>query len=95
MIAMQSVFPPPLTRQQSAARRREDAILDAKFPGMHVAYLDHWNGDSLVREIIAFAEGAIEFQELVNALPREIMKRVQLTLIPEADVLSIPSWQIV
>lgn len=89
-----SQFPPPLSREQTAARRRQDELIDARFPGEHVAYVDEWHGESLFRRIVAHAKGAIEFQNLLAALPPTVMKRVQLTLVPEADAIPVPSCQI-
>ena len=95
MTTLETQFPPPLTRVQAAARRREENVLNEKYPGMHVAYLDHWEGDALVREVVAVAEPAGEFQDMLSALPREILDRVELTLVPEADSILIPSiWPV-
>jgi len=55
-------FPPPLAIAQVAARRRQDAVLDARFPGQHVAFVDEWDGESLLRRVVASAEDAIEFR---------------------------------
>ena len=89
-----SQFPLPVSREQTAARRRQDELIDVRFPGEHVAYLDEWDGESLFRRIVAHAAGAIEFQILLAALPQTVMKRVQLTLVPEADSIPVPSCQI-
>ena len=87
-------FPPPLSRTQAAARRRQDDIIDARFPGQHVAYVDEWEGESLIRRVVAHAESAIEFQNLLESLPTSVMKCAQLTLVPEADTIPISSCQL-
>jgi|GEM_PF-2671010 len=94
MTQSETTLSPPLTRDQAAARRRQDAILDARYPGHHVAFLDEWRGDALDRRVVASAEDALEFQELLAALPPEIMDRIQLTLIPDNDSIPAPSSQL-
>ena len=95
MAQLDSRFPPPLTRSQAAARRRQDSLLDAHYPGQHVAFVDEWNGDSLDRRVVAAAVGAVNFQNLLAKLPPDVLERVQLTLVPESDSIPIPSCQVV
>ena len=80
---------PPLNPAQVAASRREHAVLDAKYPGQHVAYIDTWDGDALSRTVVAASADVAEFHRALAALPPEVRSRVGLTRIPEANILSV------
>lgn len=85
-------FKPPLTAIQLKARQREDCVLDARYPGCYVAYLDTWNGDSLSRTVVVVAAEPTEFHRKIAELTADIRNQLQLTLTPDADeAISAPS----
>jgi hypothetical protein len=80
---------PPLNPSQLAALRREDAVLDAGYPGQNVAYVDTWDGDSLTRTVVAASVDVAEFHRAMAALPPEVRSRIELASITEAGVVSV------
>jgi hypothetical protein len=90
MPVLESQFPPPLTRAQSAARRREDARMQDSHPGCYVAYLDEWNGDVLNRQVLLVATTPADFHAKMSCLDLGLRKKVQLTRIPGSDWSPVP-----
>ena len=83
-------FPPPLSREQSLARQREERVLSEQYSGKYVAYVDDWSGSSLTRTVVGVASEPNEFQRLLANLPQDVRTRTQLTRIPDPDCISIP-----
>lgn len=83
-------FPPPLTRSQGEARRRADLVIDAKYPGQLIAYVDTWAGDELSRDVVVAADTPAEFHRQLAALPPAVRDRVDMTQVPGPDVIDYP-----
>jgi hypothetical protein len=77
------------TRQASRARAR--CLLDEKYPGQYVAYTDDWNGEELVRTVVAASADLAEFQQLLAALDPDTRRRMTMTSVPPADLIATPS----
>jgi hypothetical protein len=90
MPLLEAQFPPPLTKAQSAARRREDARMHDAHPGCYVAYLDEWDGDVLNRRMLLVARTPAELQEKMSAIAPALRRKLQLTLIPDAETIPFP-----
>ncbi len=82
---------PPTSRVRGLARWKADHEIDEKYAGQYVAYLDNWNGDELDRVVVAAAVEAAEFQRLLADLDPAVRDRVEMTHVPPADVVEVPS----
>ena len=78
---------------RAAARKpaidREDRILHQKYAGQYVAYTDDWNGDELVRTVVAATPDLAEFQRF-HATLRAKSGRVKAVAVPPAEPLPEP-----
>lgn len=79
------------TPAQKAALLEAGYAMDERYAGHFVAYTDDWNGDELVRTVVAAAVDPSEFQRLMAALEPRARRVAQLTLIPPADAVSAGS----
>jgi hypothetical protein len=70
---------PKLTPAQREALLREDALIDATYPGEYVAYLDTWNGDELTRRVLAHAPDGETFVRQTSALDPQVLARAEMT----------------
>jgi len=68
---------------------REDRILHQKYVGQYVAYTDDWNGDELVRTVVAATPDLAEFQRF-HATLRAKSGRVKAVAVPPAEPLPEP-----
>lgn len=82
------------TPARLAALAREDAALDAGYPGEHVAYTDTWVEDRLTRRVLAHARDAAEFHQLLAGLDAVTRQTATLTRVPDPDAFSVPSVQL-
>jgi hypothetical protein len=69
---------PPTTRARGLARRKADDEVFEKYPEMHVAFIDEWNGDELTRIVVAAHPTFEEFTDAFEALPSEVRERARL-----------------
>lgn len=83
------------SQPQLDALAREDAALDANFPGEYVAYLDTWAGVTLTRRVVAHARTAVAFQQLLAAVEPAVREKATLSQIPVPGSLFVPSVQLV
>jgi hypothetical protein len=90
-IAITITGAPKLTPVQVAAMRRAERAMDASYPGQDVAYVEEWDGDDVEWRVVAAAPTAAEFQRQLQALDPQTRRRVQLTRIPPADRVEVPS----
>lgn len=79
------------TPAQREALRRVDAALCERYPGHDVAFLDVWNGDQLVRLVVAASTDVADFHERLRWLSADIRSRVQMTRMSDPDVIDCPS----
>lgn len=79
------------TPAQWEALRRVDAAMCERYPGHEVAFLDTWDGDQLVRLVVAATTDVTEFQVRIRCLPADARSRVQMTQVPDPDVIECPS----
>lgn len=80
-----------LTPTQLAARRRADQLLDDTYPGQYVAYLDDWVGEDIRRTVVVTGRGPAEFQRILASVDSETRRKMQITRVPDAGVVSVPS----
>jgi hypothetical protein len=78
-------LPPPLTKAQGMARRREDFALHENYPDRYVAYIDTWTGDELHRVVLFAAKECAEFHKLLDALDPEARRRVETTHVRDPE----------
>jgi hypothetical protein len=85
-------LPPPLTKAQGIARRREDLALREKYPGLYVAYVDTWAGDDLLRTVLFTAKDVAECHKLLNDLDPVVVQKVETRYVhdPEEGIF-VPS----
>lgn len=79
------------TPVRQASRVRAGRLLDEKYPGQYVAYTDAWDGEELVRTVVAAAPDLAEFQRLLAALDPDTRRRMTMTNVLPADQISAPS----
>lgn len=82
---------PPLTQAQGEARQRAFNGIAEKYPGQLVAYLDTWAGDTLDRQVVAASADEEEFQNQLRALAPEVRSQIDMTHLPDPDVIECPS----
>lgn len=84
-------MPPPLNRTRGMARRRADYALQREHGGKCVAYVDHWAGDTLDRQVVLVAAYE-EFYDRLEHLDPDLRGRVELWHVPSEDgPLNAPS----
>jgi hypothetical protein len=71
--------------RRSAAEQAEYAALAAKYPGQFVAFLDRWDGETLVRQVIAASPSVAELHRQLGDYPEyELFRKdIQATLVPD------------
>jgi hypothetical protein len=79
------------TPAQKEALRREDSALCEKYPTQWVAFIDEWNGEELTRTVLVAAAGYGPFYEQVDKLPPDVRARLEVTRMPDPDVVEAPS----
>jgi hypothetical protein len=79
------------TPAKSAAQAREVALLDEKYPGHYVAYIDEWSGEELKRTVVAVARELAEFQHQLAALAPDVRQRIVLTNPPPENLIVLLS----
>jgi hypothetical protein len=79
------------TPAQKEALRREDFALCEKYAGQHVAFIDEWNGEELVRTVLVAAVECEPFYEQVDKLSPDVRARLHCTRAPEPGVFEVPS----
>jgi hypothetical protein len=77
------------TPAQKEALRRADYELCEEYPGQHVAFIDEWNGEELVRTVLAAATDVGPFHEQVDKLSSEVRVRIHCTRLPDPDVIEM------
>jgi hypothetical protein len=81
-----------LTESQYAALDREDAVLDATYPGEYVAYIDSWSGNELTRRVLAHAPDSEGFHAQMAAVDPELAMRAAMTRTPDPnDTVWLPA----
>ncbi len=81
------------TPAQKEALKREDYALCEKYPGQHVAFIDEWNGEELVRTVLVAAAEVGPFQDQLKNLSPDVRGRIRLTRMPDPDVYELrPVW---
>jgi hypothetical protein len=77
------------TPAQKEALHRADYELCEKYPGQHLAFTDEWNGEELVRTVLAAATDVSPFYEQVGRLPPEVRARIHCTRLPDPGVIEM------
>jgi SRSO17 transposase len=80
---------PPTTRARGLARRKADDEVFEKYPEMHVAYIDEWNGDELTRTVVAAHADWAEYERQLAALPAETRARVTVDFVRASDAVFV------
>jgi len=76
--------------QYAALQQAYDALCE-KYPGQDVAFVDEWNGEELTRTVVVAALTCADFQKQLRELPADIRGRVEMTQVPDPNVVECPS----